>query len=297
MTNVLNPITEFTPPLVLKPISIDLKEQLDINILNKIQNYITSLEIPFWAYCIIENKYVKVKTNELIIIEYPSFLLTATNYSFPDNLSKNQKKIINLIKKIYPKLSDIEIISYFLFLKEKCPKLIDEIISCKNKKCCDKAKNNSLLNNLLSFNSNKDNQCNYSCFISKIKKIIKKYKYKNMKKIIIGPSGVNAINKANYSITMGNFARNDFAQVRIPEYIRNFYQLTKFLEYLQDNQILRNTPIINQSKDLLPRYETVSENTQIIVQNIRIYRQNNYRNYLNQNELTGTINYDPQVIQ
>jgi hypothetical protein len=294
MSNVLNPITEFTPPLVLNPITIDLTEQIDINTFNKIQNYINSLEIPFWAYCIIKNKYIKVKTNEIIIIEYPSFLLTNTNYSFPDDLSKNQKKIISLIKKIYPKLSDIEIVSYVSLIKEKCPKLIDSILSCKNNQCC----NNSIINNLLSLNFNgKNNHCNNECFIQEIKKIIKKYKHKNMTKIIIGSSGVNAINKSNYAITMGNFARNDFAQVKIPQYIKNFYTLNKFLEYLQDNQILRNTPIINQNIDLLPRYENVSEDTQIIVQNIRIYRQNDYRKYLNSNELTGTLNYDPQIVE
>ena len=270
---VLNPITEFTPPLVLNPITIDIFKELDNDTNDRIENYIKTLKIPFWALCIIENKFIKVRNNEQIIIEYPSFLLIDTEYKFPNDLSTQQIKMIKLIQKIYPDLSDIEVISYIGLLNENYEEFFKNISCCKNIK---------------------DEKCYYKCIKKKIKKIICKYS-KNTTQFIIGASGVNAINRSNYSITIGNFARNDFAQVKVPDYVKNFYQLNEFLLYLQDNTILKDTPVIKNNRQLLPRYQSVGDDSKIIVQNERIYIQNEYRNFLSNNTLLGTVAYDPFV--
>jgi hypothetical protein len=313
----LNPITEFSPPLVLNPIFLDLPKELSELVYNELEQYISTLKIPFWANCIIENKYIKVRTNEFIVIEYPDFLITDnTDFVFPDDLSKKQQQIINLIKKIYPELSDIEILSYIGLINEKDPKLFDKISCCINSKNCksnekkncksDEKKNCSIFNSLLSYNNkdkdkdkdkdkHKDKCCDEKYLIDKINKIINKY-INITNTIVIGKSGVNAINKANLSITSNAFSRNDFVQIFIPNFIQNFYTFNKFLEYLQDKQILRNIPKLIKRKDSLPRYEALTDNFQIIVQNARIYNQNNFKKYLDENKLEGFINYDPQKV-
>jgi hypothetical protein len=297
-TTVLNPITEFSSPLVLNSISLDLKKDLDKEKYDEIEQYIKTLEIPFEIKCLIENKYIKVKNNDAIIIEYPEFLTGNTNYSFPDDLTKKQQKIIDIIKKIYPKLSDYEVVAYITLINTKCPKLLDSMLCCEK----DKEKNKPVCNNFLSIfykdnKENKENKCNYNSSVKKIKKIINKYMNKNMKIFIIGKSGVNAINKANYCITMGRFFRSDYVQINIPDFINNYYTLVKLLEFLQENTILKNLPTLANNKELLPRYQTEDNNSLLLVQNAAIYRQNSYKEYLENNNLEGTINFDPSKNQ
>ncbi len=298
MSTVLNPITEFSPPLILNPIRVELKEQVKEDIYNQLEGYINSLATPFWVFCLLNNKFVKIRTNEIIVIEYPDFLdIDDTNFTFPDNISKNQKKIIDFMKKIFPNESDFEIVSYIALLKEEYPKIFDKILCYKKKSCDCKKNNNSIFNNLLPFNKNKQCEtCNGSnnSLPHEIKKIIKKNLQKNLQTIIIGQSGVNAINQANFSVSSGAFSRNDYIQVNIPDYIKNFYQLVKFLEFLQEKQILLNTELIKNKTSLLPRYENITDDLRRLVQNRRIFRQNDYAKYLDKNGLTGTLNFDPQ---
>ena len=66
------------------------------------------------------------------------------------------------------------------------------------------------------------------------------------------------------------------------------------LEFLQYKQVLRNTKRVSNKQDLLPRFEDIGDNKQLIIQNLRIFRENNYKKYLDGTKLQGFVNYDPQ---
>jgi hypothetical protein len=304
----LNPITEYSPPLILDPITIDLTNNEDA------KKFIKNLSIPFWANCIINNKYVKVRTNEIIILEFPKYLL-GQDFVFDSNISKKIKKIICYIKKTHPKMTDFEIKLYLTFIKKKYPELINNYMKEKSDNSTNSTNSTDSTDSTDSTNSTDKKKQHFnilslnkafdfflkkeSCKDHLFEKIIKvieccKFKPKNvMETITIKKNGITLINKANYSISMGKFFRNDYVQIVIPKYVTNFFTLIQYILFLENNNLLVNSDVIKNNIKFLPRNYKLNDNTQIIVQNENEYRKKCYAKYLTDNNLSGTINMVP----
>lgn len=269
-TNVVNPITIYSPDLLLEPIVYDFTQN------DVIKKYIISQKIPFWAKCIIENKYICLRTNNKIIIKYPK-INEGENFCFSKKLPDDIKNLINIIKEYDNSLSDRYISLYLNYLKEHHCKVLDDLLLYSSN-----TKNNILIDALS---------------IYSIKQLLDEYKYcpnKDLKKIVIENEGVSSINKLNYSISIKKYFRKDPIQLNIPDYIENFYNLQLFLEYIQNNKLILNSEKYEKTKDLLPRYYTDNSTTPsktVIVQNERQYREVDFGTYLTGIKSTGSVNY------
>ena len=208
---------------------------IELNINNaSLVNYITNLNIPFIDKCIIENKYVVINTPFEIVLEIPicKFPSDFIEVSKDNKISIEKKTIVHIIKNSL-KIPEIQISNNISFFSQHSKDLlicnVKEYILNKEKGDCECAK--GFKKNIINI---------YECSKVNENKTIK---------IVVPQFKVQTISKLNYFLSIGKYFMPSNVTLLIPNYVRNWYQLQMWHQYMIDNNLINAnlTPLDRQS--------------------------------------------------
>ena len=183
---------------------------------NDIQTYIENLNVPDIIEYILENKYIVSTDNDNITLSIPfDKMQEDINFSFDiSNIKYRLQTVIKIIHSEYKEITESTIRKMIGFSNDittdKLIKITDKYIKNKN---CKKLKKK---------------------YKKKIINIFKNDIYNLVENITLNLP----ITKLKYFLSIGYYLTNYNTKIKIPNYITNWYELTEFFKYINENNLI-----------------------------------------------------------